>query len=270
MNKFLQKYEMELRLRNYSQNTINSYMSEAKLFLRHFNHPPGEISETEIKKYLKASKSTSQLKQRIGALKRFYQLVVKQPLKFKYIDYPRREEHLPVVLSQDEVRRLFTVCKYPKHRAILFLFYSTGMREGELINLKITDIDSDRMVIHIRQGKGNKDRLVPLSEKTLDALRKYYKKDCPTNYLFNGQFRDQYSATSIYNMVKDYARKAGIKKRVYPHLIRHCAGTHLYEEGTDMSKIQEIFGHKQQKTTRRYARMSTRMISQVKTPDSYL
>lgn len=270
MRNYLLNYENELRLRNYAENTINCYLSLTKLFLEHLKKEPILVSESEIKAYLRNSSSQSLLKQRIGALKRFYQFVLKEPLKFKYIDYPRPEEHLPEILSRNEVRKLFNACTNLKHKAILFIFYSTGMREAELLNLKITDIDSERMTIRIDQGKGNKDRNVPLSDKTLKILREYHREYKPQNYLFNGQFSGRYSAVSIRNFVKKYADESGITKRVYPHLIRHCTATHLYEEGTDLSVIQRILGHRQAKTTQRYTRMSTRIISRVKTPDNYL
>ena len=270
MGEYLKDYENELRLRNYSENTISCYLSLTKLFLEQFKQDPSAISEKEIKDYLRASSSHALLKQRIGALKRFYQFVIKQPLKFKYIDYPRPEEHLPEILSQDEVARLFNACTNIKHLAILYIFYSTGIRESELLNLKITDIDSKRMIIRISQGKGNKDRNVPLSAKTLEILRKYYKAHKPNNYLFNGQFSDRYSKTSIQNFIKKYANKAGITKRVYPHLLRHCNATHLVESGTDIAVIQHLLGHKQQKTTMRYVKMSNKYISKVQTPDCFI
>ncbi len=270
MHKFLTDYENELRLRNYSERTISCYLSLTKLFIEHFRKDPSEIGEDEIKTYLRGSSSQALLKQRIGALKRFYQFVIKQPLKFKYIDYPRPEEHLPEILSQDEVSRLFKACTNLKHLAILYIFYSTGIRESELLDLKISDIDSKRMVICIKQGKGNKDRNVPLSEKTLDVLRKYYLKYKPKNHLFNGQFSEKYSKTSICNFLKKYAVKAGITKRVYPHLLRHCNATHLVEAGTDISVVQHLLGHKQQKTTMRYVKMSRKYISKVQTPDNFI
>ncbi|WP_372935228.1 site-specific tyrosine recombinase/integron integrase [Mariniphaga sediminis] len=270
MIQYIQIFEDELRDRNYSENTISSYRSVLSQFLADFDTEPEYISEKEIKIYLRNSKSQSLLKQRIGALKRFYQYVMKQPLKFKYIDYPRPEERLPEILSQAEVKRLFEACSNLKHLAILYIFYSTGMRKSELINLKITDIDSEQMIIRIEQGKGKKDRNVPLSEKTLKILRKYYRKYKPNYYLFNGQFSNQYSAESIRNFIKDYAEKAGIRKRVYPHLLRHCNATHLYESGTDLSVIQDLLGHRQIKTTKRYARMSIKRISAVVTPDNFI
>ncbi|MDP2335932.1 MAG: tyrosine-type recombinase/integrase [Bacteroidota bacterium] len=270
MKKLLASYEAELQLRNYCYNTIKCYKGLVRLYIMHFQKHPTKISEDEIKTYLRESSSQSLLKQRIGAIKRFYELVIKDPLKFKYIQYPRTEQHLPDILSFAEVQRLFTACTNKKHKAILFLFYSTGMREGEVINLKVKDIDSGLMQIHIRQAKGKKDRIVPLSEPTLKALREHFKEEKPRNYLFNGQFSDQYSATSIQQFVKKYANIAKIKKRVYPHLLRHCSATHSYESGTDLAIIQKILGHKNQKTTMIYTHLSNNLISKVRTPDMAL
>ena len=270
MSCLIEFYQTELRLRNYCQKTINCYLSQLKHFLSCFNQDPGSITENQIKEYLKASPSQSVLKQRIGSLKHFYTFVLKQPLKFKYIQYPRKEMHLPEVLSQDEIRRLFAVCSNLKHKAILLLFYSTAMRIGEVLNLKIEDIDSQRMVINVRQGKGKRDRIIPLSPNTLNLLRIYFKEFRPKVYLFNGQFSDQYSSTSIQQFLHMYARRAGIKKRVYPHLLRHCSATHLYESGTEIAIIQKILGHKQQKTTMIYTHLSNRAISQIVTPDAHL
>lgn len=270
MKKLLASYEAELQLCNYCYNTVKCYVGLARKFIMHFYKHPTLISEEEIKTYLRESSSQALLKQRIGAIKRFYELVIKDPLKFKYIQYPRTEQHLPDILSFAEVQRLFSACTNKKHKAILFLFYSTGMREGEVINLKIKDIDSSLMQIHIRQGKGKKDRIVPLSEPTLKALREYFKEDNPRNYLFNGQFSDRYSATSIQQFVKKYAGIAKIKKRVYPHLLRHCSATHSFESGTALPIIQKILGHKNIKTTQIYTHLSNTLISKVRTPDMAL
>jgi integrase/recombinase XerD len=270
MYKTLQLYQRELRLKNYADNSINSYVNHVKLFLEHFMTDPCIISENQIKNYLVASSSLAQQKQRTGAIKLYYKYVVKQVRKLDGIEYPRRESKLPVLLSIDELKALFASCSNLKHKAILMLLYSTGIRESELINLKIQDIDSRSMLIHIRNAKGMKDRFVPLSEKTLSILRLYFKQYRPTEYLFNGQFTNKYSASSIRQITKKYAMAGGVKKNVYPHLIRHCCATHLFDAGTDISVIQRVLGHKSHKTTMRYAQMSTFKISQVNTPDNFL
>lgn len=267
MRKLLQQYDDEMTLNNYCQRTITCYKGLVRLFIMHFYRHPSKITDIEIKEYLRSSSSQALLKQRLGAIKLFYKLVLYDERTFEYIHYPRREQHLPDILSTSEVRRLFAACTNLKHRAILYLFYSTGMRESEVINLEIRDIDSDRMEIHIRQAKGKKDRIVPLSEPTLKALRAYFKIERPRRYLFNGQFREQYSVTSIQQFVKKYAAIAGIKKHVHPHLLRHCTATHLLESGTELAIIQKLLGHKNIKTTMRYTHISNRTIAKIRTPD---
>lgn len=270
MYKTLQQYQRELRLKNYAENSINSYVNHVKLFLEHFMTDPKKITESQIKDYLVASTSLAQQKQRTGALKLYYKFVMKQERKFESIEYPKRATKLPVLLSIDEIKAIFGKVINVKHKAILMLMYSTGIRESELINLMIKDIDSSRMIIHIRDAKGGKDRFVPLSQKVLELLRDYFKQYHPKEFLFNGQFDVRYSATSVRQIVKKYSALAGIKKRVYPHLLRHCSATHLYEAGTDISIIQRVLGHKSSKTTQIYAHMSNLMISGLKTPDSFL
>lgn len=270
MRDYIEKFEFEMRLLNYCETTIVCYSNVLKLFIENFGIEFNNITIDQIKAYLKNSSSQALLKQRIGAMKLFYRLVLNNELFFSNIYYPRSENHIPVILSVDEVRRLFETCSNPKHKAILYLFYSTGMRRSELINLKITDIDSSRMLIRIKQAKGKKDRFVPLSAPTLEALRLYFRKCKPQDYLFNGQFSLRYSSTSISLFIKRYAAKASITKNVYPHLLRHCTGTHLLEANVDVSKIQNMFGHKQQKTTLRYAQFSSKVLSSIPTPDLYL
>lgn len=203
MKKLLASYEAELQLRNYCFNTIKCYKGLVRLFIMHFYKHPTLISEEEIKQYLLESSSQALLKQRIGAIKRFYELVIKDPIKFKYIQYPRTEQHLPDILSFAEVQRLFSACTNKKHKAILFLFYSTGMRESEVINLKIKDIDSSLMQIHIRQAKGKKDRIVPLSEPTLRALREYFKKKSPATTCSTGSFPTDIQPHLSSNLLKN-------------------------------------------------------------------
>jgi site-specific recombinase XerD len=219
------------------------------------------MSEIEIKKYISSSSSTALIKQQIGALKLFYKLVEKQPLKFKCIQYPRKEQKLPEILSKEEVRDLLSVINNKKHLAIIQLLYSTGMRRSEVINLLISDIDSKRKLIKICSAKGFKDRYVKLTDNTLKALRSYYKESQPEKYLFNGQFSDQYSATSIANIIKKYAKLAGIKRKVHPHMLRHTNATHLLECKTDLRMIQRHLGHKRSSTTERYTHVSNNMIA---------
>jgi len=273
IGKYVERYSEDLRLKNYCDETIKNYCSQVKLFLEHFNNDvtkPSEISERQIKKWLLNSTSTALLKHKISAIKLFYSITGKQPLKFKNIPYPRKEQYLPDILSKEEVKQLISVIKNTKHLSIIYLLYSGGFRIGEIINLKIKDIDSSRMVIIVRQGKGKKDRHVTLSQKVLDLLRVYlreYFKDFNTEqYLFKGQFKEQYSVKSIQEFLNKYAKLAGIKKRVYPHLIRHSYSTHQLESGMDIGKLQILLGHSSPKTTQRYIHLSNCHISGLQTP----
>lgn len=150
------------------------------------------------------------------------------------------------------------------------MLYGCGLRIGEVLNMKITDIDSKRMVINVRQGKGLKDRQIGLSQQLLNLLRDYFKEFKPKEYLFNGQFSNQYTASSINQLLKYYADKAGIKKRIHAHKLRHCYATHLLESGTDMTLIQKLLGHKKIETTQIYAHISTALTSKIQSPLSQI
>jgi integrase/recombinase XerD len=263
---FLKQYSDELRLKNYGQRTIEVYVCAVSIFLRKFDQRPKDINESQIKNYLLGLSSTALVKQNIGALKLFYNLVIHQPLKFRYIEYPRQEQHLPVILSKEEVRRLFSVINNLKHKAIVSILYSTGVRVGELINLKVKDIDSGRMVIKVCEGKGKKDRYVTLSPSVLVILREYYKQFQPNDFLFYGQNSPKYSEKSIQQFLTHYATRANIQKHVHPHLLRHCFATHLLESGTDISIIQDLLGHKNPKTTQIYRHISNQFIGNLGTP----
>jgi integrase/recombinase XerD len=265
--KIIEQYEQHLRMKNYAQNTIKCYSNIVLNFIEAFKCEPSLLTENQIKAYIASSSSPALVKQRIGAIKPLYKYILNQPLKFKYIEYPRREQRLPDVLSTDEIKRLFSVITNLKHKAILMIIYSTGMRRQEVIDLKLTDIDSSRMLIKITDAKGHKDRFVRLSDNVLLLLRAYFQKEHPKTYLFNGQFSLQYSATSIVEIFKKYARMAGIRKRVHPHMLRHTNATHLLENGTDLRYIANLLGHASTRTTERYTHVANTMISKIVTPD---
>lgn len=269
IGKYLQLYSEDLKVKEYSKNTIDNYTSQVKLFLQHFEPvatKPSEISERQIKGWLLEAKTINSRKHRISAVKLFYELTGKQPLKFKSIQYPRPEKKLPVVLSQEEVQRMFSACDNLKHKVILTLLYACGLRVSELINLQWKHIDRSRMIINIIAAKGKKDRQVMLPESIIPLLTDYYRVYKSDTYILNGQFGMQYSATSVNEVVKQLAAKAGINKRVYTHLMRHCSFTHMVEAGTDISLIQKIAGHNNVKTTMRYTHISSNIISKVQSP----
>jgi len=270
IGKYLEMYSRDLSLKNYSDNTIENYCSQVKLFLNHFESlatKPSEINESQIKEWLLSSQSINGRKHRISALKLFYKLTGKQPMKFKYIEYPKSDKKLPIVLSVEEIQRMFMVCENLKHKVILSLLYSCGLRVSELINLQWQHIDRSRMIINIIAGKGKKDRQVMLDSKLIPLLETYYRTYKSREYVLNGQFDIRYSQQSVLQVVKQLADKAKINnKRVYTHLLRHCAFTHMVENGTDINLIQRLAGHSSVKTTGIYLHMSHNHISKIPSP----
>ncbi|WP_317236288.1 MULTISPECIES: tyrosine-type recombinase/integrase [Flavobacterium] len=264
IGKYVQMYSEDLKLKNYAKNTIENYCSQVRLFLEHFNNvatKPSEISEKQIKEWLLLSKSINGRKHRISAVKLFYKLTGKQPLKFKHIEYPRSEKKLPKIIDKDFLLYKISKIQNKKHKAIISLAYSTGMRVSEVCNLLLEDIDSKRMIINIRQSKGRKDRIVALSENILEILREYFKEFKPKEYLFNGQFNLKYSQTSCNQIVKKY-----LGKEYHFHLLRHSNATALLEAGTDIRIIQKHLGHSSSKTTEIYTHVSTNIIQRMSLP----
>lgn len=262
--KYLELYRKELVLKNYSENTIKNYVSQVDLFLRNYNGvftEPSKINETSIKNWLLQFKTRNSMCHSISALKLFYKLVIKQPMKFRYIEYPRSEKKLPKIIEKEFLLEQLDKITNSKHKALLTLTYSTGMRVSEVINLLISDIDSKRMIITIRQSKGRKDRIVPLSQKVLELLRVYFTEYQPKEYLFNGQFSIQYSETSCNQLVKKY-----IGKEYHMHLLRHSNATALLEAGTDLRIIQKHLGHSSSKTTEIYTHVSTASLKMMPLP----
>jgi site-specific recombinase XerD len=264
----IQSFEFELKGHEYRQNSIKNYSSCVKEFLEKHKQKDSlkHISEMDIKSFLYSFKEHNTQRGYHSALKRLFHYVAKQPNKFKYIQYCKKSQRLPIVLSVQEMQQLIFAISNLKHKTIICLMYSTGMRVGEVINLKIKDIDGSRMIINIIDAKGGKDRQVTLDPTLLELLRIYWKQYKPKEYMFNGQFSLQYSERSIAQFLNDYAVKAGINKRVHPHLIRHCYATHLLEAGTDMSILQKLLGHSSIKTTQIYGHISHNLISKIQTP----
>lgn len=271
--KYTELFRKELKFKKYAHSTIENYVCQVKLFLEYFDGQftePAKINETSIKEWISLSKSTNGIKHRLSALKLFYKYTIRQPMKFRYIEYPRSEKRLPIVLSQDEIQRMFDVCENKKHRVILILLYSAGLRANELINLKWSHIDRSRMIINVVNGKGAKDRQIMLAPEIIPVLEDYWREYKTKTYVLSGQFSDKYSKTSVLQVIKQLAEKAKIKKRVWSHLIRHCFGTHLVEAGVDINMIQRLMGHKSPKTTNIYLHISDALISRISSPVSAL
>lgn len=263
INKFIQ----EAKRRNYSDRTIENYVSNLKSFFKWSTKDhPKNINEQDIKSYLYLFSEPNTQRSHHGAIKLFYNICLGQKEKFKYIPYAKKSKKLPIVLSREEVQKMFSVCQNIKHKVILALLYSTGIRVSELINLKWKHIDRSRMIINIIQAKGKKDRQVMLSPDLIILLEKYYRNYKPKEFVLNGQFQIQYSDRSVNNIVKSLARKAGINKKVYTHLMRHNCFTHMVENGTDINLIQRLAGHSSVKTTSIYTHISHNLISKINSP----
>lgn len=264
----IKAFEAELRRKGYREESIKNYVSCATKFLYHFKDKDSakHINEQDIKDFLYQFKQHNTQRGYHSAIKAFYKYIARQPNKFRFIEYCKRSRRMPIVLSVEEMQRIIFAATNLKHKTILCLMYSTGIRVGEVINLRICDIDSSRMVINILDAKGGKDRQVTLDPTMLDLLRIYYKQYKPKDFLFNGQFEQWYSARSIAQFLQKYADIAGIKKRVHPHLIRHCFATHSLESGIDMSILKELLGHENIKTTAIYGHISHNLINKIVTP----
>lgn len=262
--KYVEMYRNDLKLKNYSDNTIKNYSSQVEIFLRNQQEQftePAKINEQSIKNWLLQFKTRNAMCHAISALKLFYSKTIKQPMKFKHIEYPRSEKKLPQIIEKEYLLEQISKIHNKKHKAIISLAYSTGMRVSEVCNLKLIDIDSKRMIITIRQSKGKKDRIVALSEKILEILREYFKEFKPKEYLFNGQFSLQYSHRSCNQIVKQY-----LGKEYHFHQLRHSNATALLEAGTDLRIIQKHLGHSSSKTTEIYTHVSTAILQNIALP----
>jgi integrase/recombinase XerD len=267
--KYMADFENELKRKFFRDMSIKNYVSCLGVFLKYFDgkkKEPKAINEADIKEYLRQFKEQNTQRSHHSAIKCFYKYTLKQPDKFKYIEYAKRNRKLPVVHSQDEIQKLISACDNLKHKTIICLMYACGLRVGEVIKLKICDVDSGRMIINIRDAKGGKDRQVMLPKNLLDLLRNYYKEYKPKEYLFNGQIELKYSERSIGQFLKKYSDKAGLNKRIYPHLLRHDSFTHLCESGCDIALIQKLAGHQSIKTTNLYLHISHTLISKIQSP----
>lgn len=267
--KWIDRYSTDCRLKYPSLATQKNYISTVGIFLQKFDAyaEPKEIPTAEIKEWLLEAQTINTRKHRICAVKSFYQLTVGMPNKIDKIPYPRNERKLPIVLSQDEIQAMFNACVNLKHKVILSLLYSCGLRVSELINLKWENIDRSRKIINIIAAKGNKDRQVMLPDAIIPLLEKYWFAYRSQIYVLNGQNNAlQYSSTSVLQVIKHLSEKAGIKKRTYTHLIRHCSFTHMVENGTDINLIQKLAGHNNVKTTQLYTQISDSIISKINSP----
>lgn len=267
-----QVFVQKMQSKNWSNATIKNYASQVRLFLNEFKDRDRarNITAKEIEEYLLTKIQINTRKHARCGINAFYKLVINQPEKLRLIPWPKKEQKLVEFLDVTEVQKILSVFENIKHKCIIMLMYGSGLRIGEVINLKPSHIDSQRMIINIIQGKGKKDRVVQLDESLLKILREYYTKYKPMNYLFNGQSADQYTQRSVNEFLKTYAKKAGIKRNVHAHLLRHSFSTSLLEMGTDIRIIQKLLGHNSIKTTLRYTHVSTSLIQRTPSPLSLI
>lgn len=265
-------YLQLLQRKRYSLNTIKIYSSYFLDFQENMNgRDLRSLKKADINRYMldlirKRGISASQQNQRINAIKFYYEKVLGRKKAYYHISRPKKDKKLPAVLSPSEVQRILDQVHNLKHRCILMTLYSGGLRRSELINLKVTDIDSERMLIRIQNSKGNKDRNTLLSNSLLNQLRLYYIKYKPNTWLFEGPRGKKYSATSIENIFRRALHKSGITKHATPHTLRHSFATHLLEQGVNLRYIQVLLGHSSSKTTEIYTRVSSHKLSQIINP----
>ena len=267
------EFKKWMRSKRYSENTIKTYAEALRTFLHYFNQKPiEEITNKDVinfnNDYIRGNNfSASYQNQLVNAIKLFFRTVRNTKIETEKIHRPKREKLLPNVLSKDEVKAILNASGNIKHKAMLSLIYSCGLRRSELLKQKPSDVDSKRGILIIRQSKGKKDRIAPLSLKIIDMLRDYYKAYKPKNFLFEGQYEgEQYSEKSLQSILKQAVAKTGINKPVTLHWLRHSYATHLLESGTDLRYIQEILGHKSSKTTEIYTHVSTKSLQKIKSP----
>jgi integrase/recombinase XerD len=263
----------EMRLRNYSHKTIKAYRSCIRSLADYFApRHPRDLTNEDIRRYLlhlidEQHLAASTVNQVFNALRFLYVELYKRPFVIGSLPRPKKPMKLPVTLSQQEVLRILNAVGNEKHKVILTLIYSAGLRVGEAVRLKITDIDSERGLIHVRNAKGMKDRFTLLSEVMLPMLREFYKQYMPKEYLFEGgPGRSHIAERSVQNVFARAVKEARISKEVSVHSLRHSFATHLLEGGTDLRYIQELLGHSSSKTTEIYTHVSKRMLGKIVSP----
>ncbi len=269
----LRKFEQWLISKRYSENTIKTYRDALKSFFVFYNNKRvSAITNDDVIVYnnehiVKNKLSSSYQNQIVNALKLYFRTVQDRVIDIEKVHRPKRAKVLPNVLSKEEVKMILEAHSNIKHRMMLSLIYSCGLRCGELLALKPVHIDSKRNIVLLKNSKGNKDRIVPLSRKILEMLRDYYKVYRPLEYLFEGQIKGKpYDSRSLQLILKQALIKAKITKPVTLHWLRHSYATHLLESGTDLRYIQELLGHSSSKTTEIYTHVSTRSIQDIKSP----
>jgi len=267
MTPLRQRFIDDLRIRNYAASTVEAYVAGVARLAEHFNRSPDLLGPEDIRAFqihlLHQRVSWSQFNQTVCALRLFYGVTLGRPEQLPYIPYGKRPKTLPSVLSPEEVARLLQAATPGRNRVLLQIAYGCGLRLGELLSLQVGDIDSARMVIHVRKGKGAKDRLVPLSMRLLEELRAYWRTCRPRTWLFPGKKPDQpLSRGNVQRNFRRLAARAGISKHCSMHTLRHSYATHLLEAGVDLLTLKALLGHRSLQTTAHYLHVSTQRLRQ--------
>lgn len=275
MTRLRQMMLEELQRRNYSKLTIESYLHAVEDFAGYFGQSPDQLNQEHIRQYhlhlIEDRKfAVNTIVARIAALRFFFVKTLRRPYQREDLPSPKRPKRLPSVLSQEEVARLIDAAGNLFHYAILMTLYATGLRRAELCRLRVSDIDSQRMVVHVHKGKGNRDRDVPLTPKLLDTLRTYWRWKKPNDWLFPSRgipdATRPISTKAVYFVVQQSAKRAGLDKRISPHTFRHSWATHLLENGTDLRTIQMLLGHADLEHTTVYLHLSHRHLQAASNP----
>jgi site-specific recombinase XerD len=261
----------EMQLRHFSPRTQEAYLAAVTRFAKHFARSPAQLGPDHIRQYhlhlLSRHASRSALVIAVAALRFFYTVTLRRPWSVERLPYPRRQRTLPVVLSRAEVARFLAAISGLKPRALLTTTYAAGLRVSEVVALQVSDIDSQRMVIRVRHGKGATDRYVILSPRLLTLLRTYWKAHHPTTWLFPGRVPGKPLTTrQVMRICHEVRQQAGFTKAVSPHTLRHSFATHLLEAGTDLRTIQLLLGHRSLSTTARYLHVSPQLGFTVRSP----
>jgi integrase/recombinase XerD len=267
-----QRMVEDMRLRNYSAHTIRAYLHCVADFARHFRTSPEPLGPEQVRTYQlflvqDQQRSWPTVVQTVCALRFFYRVTLGRPAMLEYIPYPRRPFTLPTLLSQAEVAALLSALPNLKHRAILTTLYAAGLRVSELCQLQITDIDSARMLLRVRQGKGQQDRYVMLSPKLLPLLRQYWQQEKPRPWLFPGHPRTRPMTTkAVYLICRHAGQAAHLAKPIHPPVLRHAFATHLLEAGVDLRRIQLLLGHRSLRSTSRYLHVTPQALQATPSP----
>jgi site-specific recombinase XerD len=267
----------ELQRRNMSKITTRIYLRAVEEFAQFFKTPPDRLGLEHVRRYQAHLFTDRKLEpvsvaQQLSALRFFFLKTLRRPWMVEYMPVPKKPIRLPDILSREEVERLIQCADSPLHRVCILVLYATGLRREELVGLKMEDIDGARMLLHVRQGKGRKDRNIMLSPRLLTELRDYWRSanPKPQTYLFPSQVGSNanvpMSDKTVWSAVREAATRAGLEKRVHPHTLRHCFATHLLESGADLRTIQLLLGHADLKTTSRYLHLSERHLKAAASP----